>query len=559
MNTISDRENRSQLIQALIVYRMIIITFFLALVVVFHLEFNEYYFPYPLSWIAAGTYFLSIIYLFFLTRLDSYTLFLYVQFTIDLITETAIIYFAGGFASPFTFLYLLTIIAVSIVLPRPASYATASAASIFYGVMVNLEFYGIISPVPFLTQAIDAPAQGYLFFTTLSHICAFYIVAFLSDFLSQRVRNTFLELVSKSQDLTALQTFHQNVIEHMGSGLLVLDMDKKILSANLSGLKILETGHQSVYGKKLDDLFILNNTEALPAQEGNDNAEINTNATCLVEENRKKEIALASSFYRDSFNRILGYIVIFQDVTAIKRMEENVTRSERLASIGRIAAGLAHEIRNPLGSISGSLQLLKQGSEGENNKKESNEKLMSIILRETERLNNIIGNFLSSASPRDKKVEGIILSDIIGEALLLFKNDLEYREKVEITTELDDTAIVNADPEALKQVFWNMVLNSAQAMEKKGNISITMKRMRNPAGNMEIRFSDDGKGISEADAMRIFEPFYTTKESGTGLGLSSALKIIENHNGTISIAHNKPSGTVFIIRLPLHPHPSETP
>ena len=553
MNNNPEKENRFQLIQGLIIYRMIIITFFLALVVLFHIEFNEFFFPYPLSWIAAGTYFLSIIYLYLLTRLSEYTLFLYAQFTIDLITVTAIIYFAGGFSSPFTFLYLLTIIAVSIILPRPSSYAAASTASIFYGVLVNLEFYGIITPAPFLTQSIKEPAQGYLFFTTLSHICAFYMVAFLSDYLSQRVRNTFLELVSKSQDLTALQTFHQNVIEHMGSGLLVLDMDKRIISANLAGLKILETGHQSVYGKKLDELFNLNNNDALPIQDENDNVEINTNATCIAEENRKKDIRLASSFYRDSFNRILGYIVIFQDVTAIKRMEENVTRSERLASIGRIAAGLAHEIRNPLGSISGSLQLLNKGTEGEGYGNKSNEKLMSIILRETDRLNKIIGNFLSSASPRDKKIEGILLSNIIEEALLLFKNDLEYREKVEISTELDMTAAVIADPEALKQVFWNLILNSAQAMEKKGNINISMRRTREPLGNIEIRFSDDGKGISDSDAIRIFEPFYTTKETGTGLGLSSVLKIIENHNGTISVTRNEPRGTMFIIKLPLYP------
>ena len=265
-----------------------------------------------------------------------------------------------------------------------------------------------------------------------------------------------------------------------------------------------------------------------------------------------KEILLnftVSPFF-DISGKSIGYIIIFQDVTNIKIMEKAVERSERLASIGRIAAGLAHEIRNPLGSISGSIQMLSK-NEIENGIEDSKQKLMSIILRETERLNHIIDNFLSASSPNTKQKKNINLHEIVNEAVELFQNDMAYRERIKVSTDIDRSITLNGNPESLKQVFWNLLLNSAQAIEKEGNINISTLKNDEQGNKTVLVFSDTGCGIEESNMTKIFEPFYSTKNKGTGLGLSSALKILEDHNATINIKSLKGEGTTFQIAFPI--------
>ncbi len=549
--TDSQSEEQIELMKALTIFRMVVISFFLGLLVLFQREFSELQFPFMLSILAAATYLVSIVYLMMLKMVSKYPLFLISQLAIDIIIETAIIFFAGGVASPFTFLYMFTIIASAIVLPRPSTYVIASVASILYGVMGNLEYYEIIQPTALFALGEKPLSQGFVFFTVLSHIAAFFLIAYLSDILSQKVRRTFLALLSKSRDLSSLQAFHENVIANMGSGFLALNMKKEVMSANNAAIKLLALPMQDLKHTSFYRFFPNNqNNTLLPEIKSKETGTVNAEVEYLSQNGEKRLLNMNCSLYKDSTQNVMGYIVIFQDVTELSEMKKTITKAEKLASIGRISAGLAHEIRNPLGSISGSVELLKSGTI----KSESAQKLMSIILLEIDRLNSTITRFLSFSSIEIKRVKHANIAKIINDALLLFCNDKKYCDTINVATKMDESLELEADSEALKQVFWNLLINSGQAMENGGEISISVFRETNKKSGAEeciITFSDTGDGIPESDITKIFEPFFTTKKKGTGLGLSAVFNVIESHHGTIDLSGKDGGGTTFTISLPI--------
>jgi len=538
-----------ELMKALTIFRMVVISFFLGMLVIFQMNFGEVLFPFTLSTLAATAYLVSIIYLLMIKTVSKYTSFISFQLATDIVIETAIIYYAGGIASPFTFLYMFTIISSAIVLPRPATYIVASISGIIYGVIGLLESYGLINPTVLYIQSRESISNEFAFFLILSHLVAFFLIAYLSDILSQRVKRTFIALLSAKEDLTSLQAFHKNLITFMGNGFLVLDLDERIISSNRAAERILELKENNITQKSLLELFQADfGNSILPLHTEKDDV-LHSHATYLTPNDKRKSLALTSSTYKNSTHSVKGYIVTFQDISELKRMKLEVERNERLASVGRIAAGLAHEIRNPLGSISGSIQMLQNGTGNE----ESNQKLMAITLKETDRLNRIINNLLSLTSQTVTLQKGVNLSEILLESIELFKNDAKYKEIIKVATDFDESIIINGDDEALKQVFWNSLLNSAQSMIDGGEITVTLKMCEGKMDGKEfceLSFSDTGCGIPEADLEKIFEPFYTTKEKGTGLGLSTAHKIIENHSGNIRIKSSKGEGTSFIIQLP---------
>lgn len=541
------------IVKALIVFRIAAISFFFGTVVIFQLQFPDFIFPIPLSALIGLTYLLNIVYLFMLGRVRRFVSFLYFQLAADLIIESGIIYHTGGVDSPFTFLYILTIISSVIIMQPGGSYVLASGASILYGLLVTLEFYGVLHPLPLIrTEEQMLPTQEYVFFAVLIHLAAFYLVAFLSDFLSRRLSGTLLALGTKSRDLTYLQAFHQNVVANMGSGFIALDLDGRIVSANPAAELILGMRATDFLKKTLREVFpALEHQNVLPENEQPKKAE-----WLHQTGGEKKILAATSSLFRNSEGEVLGVIIIFHDITHFKKMEDAIAKSERLAAVGRMAAGLAHEIRNPLGSISGSIQIMRAALEHE--LKPPHDRLMAIILRETDRLNGIITRFLSYAQPNTRKMPNVHLASLIADAVTLFKNDHRYSGTVCVATDVDDRIRLACDPESLKQVFWNLMLNAAQAMPEGGDIAIgvTVTEGRGgAAGECIITVADNGQGMDETAVSRIFEPFYTTKEGGTGLGLSTVQKIIEDHSGAISVHSKKGEGSAFSIRLPIAPIP----
>jgi two-component system sensor histidine kinase PilS (NtrC family) len=252
---------------------------------------------------------------------------------------------------------------------------------------------------------------------------------------------------------------------------------------------------------------------------------------------------------------ITGVIGIFQDLTQIREMEEEIRRKEQLATIGELAAGMAHEIRNPLASLSGSMQVLSK----EPLLDEEHKTLMQIALRETERLDTIITGFLRYARPAPPNRKECNLHDLLLETIHFFKQAPEYRTNIEILFHHDEKELIApVDPDQMKQVFWNLSINAVQAMPQGGTLRVTVRRgkgtMRSTRGEetsfLQVLFRDSGEGITRGNLEKIFYPFFTTKDQGSGLGLAIVHRIIEEHGGKIEVESTRGKGTTFIVSLP---------
>jgi signal transduction histidine kinase len=261
-------------------------------------------------------------------------------------------------------------------------------------------------------------------------------------------------------------------------------------------------------------------------------------------------LGMVASLLKDEKNNVRGIILIFQDITKMLQMEEQVRRQERLATVGSLAAGIAHEIRNPLASLSGSIQVLQ----GELDLKGDNKHLMDIVVRETDRLNTIITEFLEYARPKTNQDEQIVLSSLLAETCTLLKNSREFLPGISIKCNIDSGITVRGDAPRLRQVFWNLLINACQATPKGGEITISalpFSHIEDDSNWCEITVADTGQGIAQDHLGKIFDPFFTTKTGGTGLGLSIVYRIIEDHGGTITVETKDGKGTKFSIRIPM--------
>lgn len=548
-------------IKTLMLLRVILISIFLATIIIFQIRSGQLPFIIPVTIIITATYLLTIVYSILLLLTKNLKLICYLQLIGDLLVESGVIYISGGIESPFPFLYIISIISASIVLYKRGSYIIASVSSILYGSLVNLEYYNILHPLSFYTRGVDIPQIGEaVVYTVFLNISAFYLVAFLSGYLSEKLRKTGEALEERSEDLIQLQAFHEIVVKNMGSGLITVTLNGIITSFNLAAETITGYSFDEIRGKSFYDFFSLsllsNPSDTLI------NSPVYREVTFIRKDGQKRYLGMNISLLKDNSDKIIGIISVFHDLTEIKEMEQKILKNEKFAAIGKISTGIAHEIRNPLASISGSIQMLKD----EFSLNDTNKKLMDIILRETDRLNSIITQFLIYASPPRKDIHRCNIKELIGETITLLKNSKDYPCNVDILTSFrDEETIINADSKQMKQIFWNLCLNSIQAMEKGGTMKISVSKTNNGLisndarhfqdkddEKLEIIIKDTGIGIPEAYLHKIFDPFFTSKENGSGLGLSTVLKIIEGHNGVINVESKEGKGTSVKITLPIN-------
>jgi two-component system sensor histidine kinase PilS (NtrC family) len=266
--------------------------------------------------------------------------------------------------------------------------------------------------------------------------------------------------------------------------------------------------------------------------------------------NKNLILGCSVSVLKDNKDKRIGDILIFQDLTSIRKMEEALEKNKRLAIIGEMAAGLAHEMRNPLASISGSIQVLRKDIK----LTAMDERLMQIILRGKDQLENIIKDFLLLARPIQGNQQVIIMSEVIEDVVESVQYIPDWNENITISLSLTDNLTIYANKAEMREVIWNLILNSVQAMPDGGVLSIDAKKRLSDSNNefLEIKISDTGYGIDEKYMNKIFEPFFTTKEKGTGLGLAIVNKIVEGYAGTTKIESNVERGTTFSITLPIH-------
>lgn len=510
--------------------------------------------------LTASVYLLTFIYLILLRSLKNLLRLAYAQLLADTFFTTALIYVTGGIESFFSFLYLLIITTGSVILYRRGGMIIASSCSILYGLLLNLHYYGIINPMGRWFYYSPSYQNINVFYIIIVNIGAFYLVAFLSSYPSEQARKGRVELKAKQDDIIKLEALNEWIIRSIASGLITLDDRNRIILFNPAAEEILSVKAEYAIGRSI--------SEILPFA-GNylENGSSSLNPPIAPPQFKdiyyKKEDG-DSLFLRFSISPLFlpkgekgGLILSFQDQTKVKEIEEELKKVEDLALVGELAASIAHEIRNPMASISGSIQMLKESFKQD----EVNKRLMDIILRETGRLDQLVDNFLVYCRPKPVKWEEFELNQLIKDSLSLFKNSGKWINRVEIIENLENPVIMESDAEQIRQILWNLFLNAIEAMPNGGALRISTVIIDNnkyPSQDkkmVKIVVQDTGEGFSEKALAHLFTPFFTTKQGGTGLGLPMVKKIIEGLKGDITGKNNEDGGAELNVSLPLVPPP----
>ncbi|MFN3479127.1 MAG: two-component system sensor histidine kinase NtrB [Thermodesulfovibrionales bacterium] len=517
-------------LRVLIFFRVFFVTLLLGSFSLFSIGHYKITFPQGVIYLIIFIYILSIVYFFLLKRVSNLYLFAYTQLIIDAIGEIVLIYLTGGIESWFTSIMLLTVMASPIVLNKRAGYTIATILSILYGSMLDLQYYGVIN----LSYEVSLREKDFLY-NIFTHITALYLTAYLAGYLVSRLEKTTKKLEEKDVDLQDLTIFNRELIESLPSGLITTDREGIIMIFNKAAEAITGLSRSKVIGKDIKELFPFLTP---PFKVQREETTLNFNGD-------KKIVGLTISETANSDGEKTGYICIFRDITNLKKLEAELNYKRTLATIGELSANMAHEIRNPLASLKGAIEMLREGKIS----KEQSEKLMNIALNEMDRLNKIITDFLMYSRPSPPEFTSFDLHELLGETLDMAMISSSNQADISLRKGFSGDLFITGDPNKLRQVFINLTTNAIESMGKGGELKVsTMVH----DGYVDIRFEDSGVGIKPENLEKIFYPFYTTKDWGTGLGLSIVYRIIQEHKGSIRVDSVPGKGTIFELELPLN-------
>ena len=459
-----------------------------------------------------------------------------VQATLQVITDLAlvsmVVYATGGEDSSLNFLYPLVVIVASVLLPRWWTYLTAALAFILYGAVLELSYYGVIQ-----SYSTSHPELRGLQAIILVNLFAYMAVAYLASLLAAKLRQVDVKLKHTSGELNNLKALHENIIQAISGGLITTGLDGHITLVNTAAQKLLERSEAELLGHPVSQIFL----DSLPQLDsGGAHAEVR-----LVQPNSfRKTFRVMVTPLTMSDLETVGCVYTFDDLTEIRRLEREVRLQDRLAAVGRLAAAIAHEIRNPLTSIAGSVYMLS----GIPDLKDDHRQLLEIVTRESERLNDIITDFLAYSRGKKYQFAEVDLIPLLEDTLTL----LEHRfvaENAGIRIERRHSvkeARTLADGDKIKQVFWNFCENAARAMKNGGILTVSVE----PVGeDWQINFADSGPGMSPQLTEKVFEPFQSQFEGGTGLGLAIVYQIVQAHEGKVFARSKLGEGCVFVLRL----------
>jgi len=483
---------------------------------------------------------LTIVYFFFLrlsSRLDWQVR---LQFILDVLLITWLVWRTGDLSSPFIVLYLVLITVSSLFLKPYGTVLMAFACIGLFTALSILTFLGVIFSNGAEISTVKV-VQGISF-----HVVAFLVVGLLAARLSDR-RTSGESLEEATRKLADLKALHQRIVESIRSGLITTDLDGNIYTFNAAAAEITGFSAEEMEGRNIRRLFgeIMSEVEQSIAAVGQGEQLPRFEADLRTPEGFAVRIGYSISQLFSEDHEATGLIITFQDLTEIRSMEESVRRKERLAAVGRVGAGLAHEIRNPLGAMRGAIQVLEANTPAESIQAD----LMGIILRESDRLNSIITNFLSYARPKVGNYTEIDICEAIRETTTLLRHSPDVGPNHVLEEVLPPQPVfISADSTQIKQIFWNLARNSIQAMQDGGKLSIRL----DPVGRRRIRivFDDTGSGMPPERVEQLFEPFARSTSGGTGLGLSIVYQIIRDHNGTINVSSHEGEGTTITVELP---------
>ncbi len=516
-------------LQGLLLCRLLLAVFFLFLTLLVQARRSEDLFsPHllPLYLFSCILFLFTIVAACSLRFIRQMVKFAYVQLFFDVGAVTVLIYLSGGLESPFSLLYMPVIISSAVLLYRRGSLLISSACSVSYGLMLDLQYFEWISPLNVLSSSVSLRDSGTFLYHLVMSIAGFYLVGFLSGYLAEELQKSGERLRENRKDLHELEVLHRHIVNSITSGLLTVGPDARVLFVNSTAQQILGRPAEKMTGRPFESFFPYEK----PSGE-------------------RLFLGYSVSVLMNGDRKFAGWVFVFRDLTPFKTMEEHLKRLDRMAFAGKIAAEITHEIKNPLAAMSGAVQMLRM----EKDWSPAQSKLMDIIHREIDRINELVTDFLGLArgAHGSERVEKVAACGIIQEVIELLRARNYVSTSHRIDTAFQSCPVFYVDPHHFRQILWNLLTNALEAMPDGGVLLITVS-----AGQCECRIDirDSGTGIAEEHRLRLFEPFFTTRGNGTGLGLSIVYQLVERAGGRIEVIHHEEaSGTTFSLFFPFAP------
>ena len=507
-----------------------------------------------LSGVAGVTVLLSTVYFFVLRTRIPFRALAYLQLALDIVTVTWLVSRTGDVESPFIALYLVILFAASVLLGSRGVLLLGALCELFYITVSLITVARVIGRATGWPEYAASPLAWTKFMFSLNLI-AIFAVAVLSSHLADRLRRNEseiqtarTELASAARDLADYRLFNDRIIESIRSGLVTTDLSGRITTFNRAAEEITRHKGHEVRGQHIFSIFgdiekqIEVGLESIRAKTRPPRFEVG----CRTADLREIHLGFSVAPLVDDTDNERGYVLTFQDLTEVMELEREVRRQERLAALGKMAAGLAHEIRNPLASMRGSVQVLAS----ELSLASDQSQLMEIVLRESDRLNRIVSDFLTYARPPKMEKALIDVGSLLGETAALLRNSPELEPDHSLREQYPaEPVLYEGDPNQIRQICWNLARNAIQAMPSGGELSIGLEV--DSHGEVSITFTDTGQGMSREQRERLFEPF-NSSSGGTGLGMAIVYQLVRDHNGRIQVESETGKGTSISIKLPAY-------
>ena len=504
----------------------------------------------PFFFMIGLTYALTISYALALRFIDRHRWLVDLQLGLDAFVVSAFIYFTGGITSYFTSLYVLPVIAASTIQFRRGGLLVATLSTVLYGGLVLAQYLaaeGLRTDPWLISASVVLPPGSMARYTIALNVFGFFAVALLSGSLANSLRSAGVRLEQASTEIKDLQALNQHVIDSLPSGLATTDAAHRILTFNRAAETITGVSSRQAVGRPIDNVLQLPPDVMQSIQ-----TDLRVKAARRhefryrpVDGRSDIEVGLTATHLETPGGRA-GLLFSFQDVTAIKKLEHDVAIQQRLAAVGEMAAGIAHEIRNPLASMSGSIQILRQ----ELPLSTEQGQLMDIVLRESERLNATIRSFLAYARPQRFEIARFDVRRALNDTALLLRNSAEVREGHEILVDVPPTELwYEADEGQIKQIVWNLATNGLRAMPRGGRLQLAGTTEPSSEG-VVLTVRDQGIGIATEELDGLFQPFHGSFAKGSGLGLAIVHRIVSDYHGEIQVSSQPGAGTTVSVRLP---------